>query len=149
MRPRLTTPDGAGPVLREFLALQVAMVIGALGCLLLGIQLRASSTYAAIYHPGTVLYFVGDIFFLTFPVVAWLILRGRGWRHALGMALAMLGPVAAIVLLGELLRYASLRWLVTAMYPAMSMGMLGYLILGVRARRSGQMAGSRRGESGP
>lgn len=133
-----STPAGAGSFLGQFLTLQIAMVVGASVCLLLGVLLRASPTYATVYHPGTVLYFIGDIFFLTFPVVAWMIIRDRGWRHALGMALSMLGPVAAIVVLGELLRSAYLLWLVTAMYPAMSVGMLVYLILRRGASQKGR-----------
>ncbi len=110
-----------------FLELQAAMALGALACLLVGGLLRTSSSYAPIYHPGTVLYFVGDLFFLTVPVVAWMIVRGRGWQHGLELAIAMLLPVAAIVVLGELARSDYLLWLVTAMYPAMSLGMLWYL----------------------
>ena len=63
---------------------------------------------------------------LTVPVVAWMLLRERGWRHSVELALAMLAPVAATVVLGELMRSAYLLWLVTAMYPAMSLGMLAY-----------------------
>lgn len=107
-----------------FLQLQIAMALGALVCLLVGRAVRASSTY----HPGTVLFFLGDIFFLTVPVVAWMLLRDHGWRHSLELAVSMLAPVAAIVVLGELTGSAYLLWLVTAMYPAMSMGMLGYMV---------------------
>jgi len=144
MRPHRTASGEAGILLRRFVVLQAAMVIGAAGCLLVGTALRGSPAYAAVYHPGTVLYFVGDLFFLTFPVVAWLILRGRGWRHALGMGLAMVAPVAAIVLVGETMRSAYLLWLVTAMYPAMSVGMLAHLFLAGRGPGSRRLDGCRR-----
>ena len=54
--------------------------------------------------------------------------RGHQWRHSLAMAMAMLGPVAAVVLVGELAGYAYLPWLITAGYPAMSLGMLVYML---------------------
>jgi hypothetical protein len=57
-----------------------------------------------------------------------MLIRGFGRRRSLELALAMLSPVAAIVLLGQLTRTAYLLWLVTAMYPAMSLGMLIYLL---------------------
>ena len=110
-----------------FVELQFAMALGALACLLVGRVARASPIYATEYRPGTVPYFLGDVFFLTLPVVIWMLIRGFGRRRSLELALAMLSPVAAIVLLGQLTRGAYLLWLVTTMYPAMSMGMLAYL----------------------
>jgi hypothetical protein len=103
------------------------MTLGALVCLVLGRVVRGTA-FATDYQPGTVLYFVGDVFFLTTPVVLWMILRGRGWRYGLGLALAMLAPVAAIVAVGELARSGYLLWLVYAMYPAMSLGMVAYML---------------------
>jgi hypothetical protein len=41
----------------------------------------------------------------------------------------MLAPVAAIVVVGELTGSADLLWLVMAMYPAMSVGILAYMLL--------------------
>ena len=111
-----------------FLELQIAMVLGALVCFLVGRVARASSIYATDYHPGTVLFFLGDVFFLTAPVVAWMLVRDRGWRHSLELAVVILAPIAAIVVVGELTRSAYLLWLVTAMYPAMSFGMLAYIL---------------------
>ena len=40
----------------------------------------------------------------------------------------MLVPVAAIIVLGQLAGYAYLLWLVTAMYPAMCLGLLVYML---------------------
>lgn len=40
----------------------------------------------------------------------------------------MLAPIAAIVVLGELTGSAYLLWLVMAMYPAMSVGMVAYVL---------------------
>jgi hypothetical protein len=124
-------------LLRRFLEAQAAMLLGALVCLVLGGVIRASPTYAPLYHPGTVLYFVGDLFFLTVPVVTWTIVRGDGWRNGLALAAARLVPVFAIVVLGELVRIDHLLLLVTAMYPAMSLGQLAHLF---RSRPALQIA---------
>jgi hypothetical protein len=115
------------PLVR-ILELQVPMVLGALVCYLLGRLIPASSSLASVYHPGTYLYAAGDILFLTVPVVAWLIVRGHRRRYSLEMAGAMVAPVAAIVVLGQVAGYDYLRWLVFADYPAMCLGMLGYLL---------------------
>ena len=112
----------------HFLEMQIAMGLGALVCYLVTRLIRASSSIATIYHPGTYLYTAGDLLFLTVPVVAWMILRSYSWRHSLEMVVAMSAPVAAIIVLGELAGYAYLLWLVTAMYPAMSLGMLLYML---------------------
>lgn len=123
-----TDPADVRALARPFIALQIAMAAGALVCFFVGGALRASATYATVYRPGTVAYFLGDVFFLTLPVVAWMALCGRGWRNSLGLAAAMLAPVAAIVVLGEVTRGAYLLWLITAMYPAMSLGMAVYML---------------------
>ena len=117
-----------GYFLLHFLEMQIPMGLGALVCYLLGRLIPASSSFATVYHPGTYLYATGDVLFLTVPVVAWMIFRGHGWRHSLEMAVAMLAPVAAIILLGQLAGYAYLLWLIIAMYPAMGLGMIAYML---------------------
>jgi hypothetical protein len=114
--------------LLHFLELQIPMGLGALICYLVGRLIPASSSFATVYHPGTYLFTIGDVLFLTVPVVAWMNFRGHGWRHSLEMAVAMLAPVAAIIVLGQLAGFAYLLWLVTAMYPAMCLGMLVYML---------------------
>jgi hypothetical protein len=118
----------ASRFLLQFMELQIAMGVGALLCFLLGRLIPASSTVATVYYPGSYLYATGDILFLTVPVVAWMIFRGHGWRHSLEMVVAMLAPVAAITVVGEMAAYAYLPSLITAGYPAMSLGMLVYLL---------------------
>jgi hypothetical protein len=61
-----------GRRLFPFVELQLAMALGALACLLVGRVARASPIYATDYKPGTVPYFLGDVFFLTVPVVIWI-----------------------------------------------------------------------------
>jgi hypothetical protein len=57
-----------------------------------------------------------------------MLIRGFGRHRSLDLAVAMLSPVAAIALLGQLTRAAYLLGLVTAMYRAMSLGMLAYVL---------------------
>jgi hypothetical protein len=127
----LSHPAGAGlkPLLLHFLELQIPMALGALVCLLVGRLIRAASISATDYQPGTVLFFIGDVFFLAAPVVGWMLFRDRAWRGALELAGALLAPVAAVVVFGAMTRSDYLLWLVTAMYPAMSVGMLLYLLV--------------------
>ena len=115
-------------LVRPFIELQIAMAVGALACFFVGNALRASTTYATVYRPGTVVYFLGDVLFLTVPVVALMTLWGQGWRHSLELAAAMLAPVTAIVVLGVVTQGAYLLWLITAMYPVMSLGMAAYML---------------------
>ena len=57
-------------------------------------------------------------------VVAWMIVRGHGWRHSAEMAFAMLAPVAAIIVLHLLGADAYLPWLSKASHLAMPLGMI-------------------------
>lgn len=127
---KVRLPGGGSKVgrfLLHFLELQIPMTFGAFVCYLLGRLIPASSGYTTAYHPGTYLYTAGDILFLSIPVVSWMVLGGHGWRHSVEMAVAMIAPVAAILVLGELTGYAYRLWLLTAGYPAMSLGMLIYM----------------------
>ena len=112
----------------SFLELQVPMALGAFVCYLLGRAVSGSSDFAMTYRPGTYVFAIGDVLFLTVPVVAWMAFRGRGRRFSGEMALAMIGPVAVIALMGELARIPYLLWLVSGMYPAMCLGMSVLLV---------------------
>jgi hypothetical protein len=118
----------AGRFFLHFLELQISMGLGAFVCYLVVRLISSSPSYTTIYRPGTLLFALGDIFFLVIPVVAWMTVRGHGWRYSLEIAVAMIVPVAAIIVLGQLSRYAYLLWLITAGYPAMTLGMLVYML---------------------
>jgi hypothetical protein len=125
------TQSGAANVRRfllRFLELQIPLGLGALVCYLVVRLIPASSGFATVYRPGTYLFAAGDMLFLTVPVVAWTNVRGRGWRHSLELAGAMLAPVAAIVVLGRSAGYAELPWLPVAVYPAMCLGLLIHML---------------------
>jgi hypothetical protein len=114
--------------LLHFLEVQISMTLGALVCYLVVRLISGVGSFITAYEPGTFLFAVGDVLFLTVPVIAWMIFRGHGWRHSLGIAAAMIAPVAAILVLGPLTTYDYLTWLLTAGYPAMSLGMLTYML---------------------
>jgi hypothetical protein len=109
-----------------FVELQIAMGTGALLCLLAG-RLVAESPFAAVYHPGSALFALGDIVFLTGPVFAWT-WRRRTRRLSLGMSMAMIAPVALIAVAGEIMGTDYLHWLVTGMYPAMAVGIAIFML---------------------
>ena len=114
--------------LLHFMELQISMGVGALVCYLVVRLISGAASFSMAYQPGTFLFAVGDVFFLTVPVIVWMIFRGHGWRHSLGIVVAMIAPVAAIMVLGPLTAYDYLTWLLTAGYPAMSLGMLIYML---------------------
>lgn len=114
--------------MRQLLQVQVAMILGAALCLATGLVVRPILPEPIGYAPGSVLYFVGDVLFLTAPAVAWARLRTGDWSRALELAIAMLAPVVAIATVGQLLERDSLLWLVNGMYPVMSLGAVVYLL---------------------
>jgi hypothetical protein len=115
---------GARRFILRFLELQIPMALGAFVCYALGPLISDRSGLALAYHPGTYLFAIGDVLFLTVPVAAWILIRERDWRPSLEMALAMVAPLAIVVLVGEVMRLPYLLWLVTGMYPLMCMGMI-------------------------
>ena len=117
----------AGIFILQFLEMQIPMALGALVCYLLARLVPPTSRFATIYHPGTYLFAVGDMLYLSIPVLIWMIFRGHSRRDSLGMAVAMVAPVTAIMALGTLTEYDFLTGLLTAGYPAMSIGMLAYM----------------------
>jgi hypothetical protein len=71
----------------------------------------------------------GMALFMAAPMVAWMRIRGHGWRHGFEMALAMLVPWAAVVGLVGLGVANVLPWLAHASDPAMYLGMLGIMLV--------------------
>ena len=66
---------------------------------------------------------------MTVPMVAWMRIRGHGWRHGLEMAAGMLIPWAAVLVLVGLGAATVLPWLAHAANAAMLLGMLGVMLL--------------------
>lgn len=116
------------PLFMDFLELQIPMATGALLCLLAGRLVSMSSQYAAVYHPGSALFALGDIVFLTGPVFAWMTWRGRTRRLSLGVSMAMIAPVALVMVAGGIMGTDYLHWLVTGMYPVMTVGIAIFML---------------------
>ena len=72
---------------------------------------------------------IGMALFMAAPMVAWMRIRGHGWRHGFEMALAMLVPWAAVESLVALGAANGLPWLAQASDPAMYLGMLGIMLV--------------------
>ena len=66
---------------------------------------------------------------MTVPMVAWMRIRGHGWRHGVEMAAGMLVPWAAVLSLVALGAANVLPWLANAADAAMLLGMLGVMLL--------------------
>jgi hypothetical protein len=126
--PRRFADSKAGRFLLHFMELQIPMSLGAFVCYLVVRLISRAASFSTAYQPGTFLFAVGDLFFLNVPVIVCMIFRGHGWRHSLGIAVAMIAPVTAIMVLGPLTAYDYLTWLLTVGYPAMCLGMLVYML---------------------
>jgi hypothetical protein len=117
-------------ILLQLVELQVPMALGALACLVVLRLLPTWPTLDAAYRPGTYLFATGDALFLVAPVIAWMAVRGQRVQRCARMAIWMLAPWVLFVGLGELSGYAYLPWLTVAGYPALSLGMLAYVVYG-------------------
>lgn len=114
----------AGRFILHLLEMLLAMEVGMAILHLLGNLIPASSSYTAAFESGTNLHTLAMAVFMIVPMVAWMIVRGHGWRHVAEMAFAMLAPMAAVALLCQLGLAAYLPWLAFASSPAMYLGML-------------------------
>lgn len=116
-----------GRFVLHLLEMLVAMEVG-MGIFHLVIGLvRTYSSFVAL-ESGTTLHAIAMTVFMTVPMVAWMIIRGHGWRHGAEMVIAMIGPVALIGLLCQLGVDEYLPWLAGASTPAMLIGMIGAML---------------------
>ncbi len=88
----------------------------------------ASSGIKAELKFGTNLHTILMAVFMTIPMAVWMKIRGHGWRYSVEMGVAMIAPMAAIILLCELGIDAYLPWLAQASGPTMYLGMLAYML---------------------
>jgi hypothetical protein len=80
----------------HYFEMMLAMMVGSTLFELLVRALPPSTRYAIRLQPGTYLYISGIGLSMMFVMVAWMIVRGHGWRHSAEMAVAMLVPVAMV-----------------------------------------------------
>lgn len=117
-----------GRFLAHWLEMLLAMTAGMGIFHLLARLIPASSSWATVNDSETILHSVAMDIFMTVPMLAWMIVRGHGWRHSLEMGIAMLAPIAAINLLCSLGAAEYLPWLTEASGPAMLLGMLAAML---------------------
>jgi hypothetical protein len=108
----------------HFLEMLLAMMVGMPILFMLRSLIPASSNYAAAFQSGTIGYGFAMTVFMTVPMVAWMIVRGHGWRHSAEMGFAMFMPVAVVIVLRLLGADAYLPWLRNASHLGMFLGML-------------------------
>jgi hypothetical protein len=89
----------------------------------------AAHGYAALHDPMSIASEVGMAVFMTAPMVAWMRARGRRWGDGLEMAVGMLAPWAAVLILVDRGAASALPWLTTAARPAMLLGMVSVMLL--------------------
>ena len=117
-----------GRFLWHYAEMLLAMGIGGFLFSQLLRQIPESSSYATAFARGTYLRAIVSSLFMTVPMVAWMMIRGHGWRHSWEMTGAMLGPVAAIIVLRMLGVDAYLPWIAKINCPAMDLSMLVYML---------------------
>ncbi len=113
-----------GHFLLHLLEMTVVMMVGMPILFMLRSLIPASSSYAAAFKSGTILFEFAMAIFMTVPMVAWMIGRGHGWRHSAEMGFAMFSPVALVILLRLLGADTYLPWLSQASHLGMFLGML-------------------------
>ncbi|MCZ7569874.1 MAG: hypothetical protein M5U01_14995 [Ardenticatenaceae bacterium] len=119
--------NAAGQVVRfvlHLLEMTLAMMAGMAILYVLDVLTPDSASYSEAFEYGTNLFDLTMGVFMTVPMVAWMRVRGHGWRHGAEMAFAMFAPVAAIVVLRLLGADAEQPWLADASHPAMFLGMI-------------------------
>ena len=83
----------------HYFEMMLAMGVGAYLFELLVREIPSSKRYALGLWPGTFLYISGISLSMMLVMIAWMIVRGHGWRHSAEMAIAMLVPVALVAVI--------------------------------------------------
>jgi putative intracellular protease/amidase len=125
VQPRTASPAsclGAG-------ALSVGRFVLHFGemCLAMQVGMLVFTLVAGLMPTG--LQQIGMGLFMAAPMVAWMRIRGHGWRHGIEMSLGMLVPWAAVLALVGLGATNVLPWLRQLDGPAMYVGMLGIMLV--------------------
>lgn len=113
-----------GRFLLHFLEMLVAMMVGMPILFMLGKRVPTSSSFAPAFTYGTILFVLNMTIFMTVTMVAWMIMRGHGWRHSAEMAFGMAAPVVVMVILRLLVTDTYLPWFMRVTHLAMLFGML-------------------------
>lgn len=89
----------AGFFIWHYFEMMLAMGVGATLFELLVREIPNSTSYTLGLWPGTFLYISGISVSMMVVMIAWMIVRGHGWRHSAEMAIAMLVPVALVAVI--------------------------------------------------
>ena len=73
----------------HYFEMMLAMGVGAYLFELLVREMPTSTRYSIGLRPGTFLYISGISLAMMLVMIAWMIVRGHGWRHSAEMAAAM------------------------------------------------------------
>jgi hypothetical protein len=101
----------------------VAMMLGMMVFVPVSLALTARG-YTALLDAGSIDFQAWMGAFMVAPMVAWMRVRGCGWRHGAEMAAGMLLPAVAVLGLRGLGLSDALPWLSNAEHAAMLVGML-------------------------
>jgi hypothetical protein len=122
------TGAGVGRFVLHFAEMWIAMTVGMAIFVPVRLALVAQG-YAALVDSASIDYEAWMGVFMTVPMVAWMRLRGHGWRMGTEMAGAMLGPIAVVLVLCGLGVPAALPWFSTRLAgPAMAIGMVAIML---------------------
>jgi hypothetical protein len=83
----------------HYFEMMLAMGVGAYLFEVLVREMPNSTRYPLRLWPGTFLYISGISLSMMLVMIAWMIVRGHGWRHSAEMAVAMLVPVALVAVI--------------------------------------------------
>jgi hypothetical protein len=128
-RPRRRR-EAAGCVVRfplHFAEMWIAMLVGMAVFDPVGLGLAAQG-YASLLDPMSIDSEVEMTIFMVAAVVLWMRVRGWCWRDGAEMAVAMLVPWAAVLVLGHLGLSMAAAWLSTSGRIAMPLGMLAIML---------------------
>jgi hypothetical protein len=98
-RQVLTYALKVGFFIWHYFEMMLAMGVGAYLFERLVRETPASTRYSLGLQPGTFLYISGISLAMMLVMIAWMIVRGHGWRHSGEMAVAMLVPVALVAVI--------------------------------------------------
>jgi hypothetical protein len=118
----------AGYFVFHFAEMWFAMLLGMAVFMVVRIALAAQG-YAALLDPTGLAFQVGMGAFMVGPMLAWMRMRGCGWRECGGMCAAMLLSTAAAVMPRALDTHdALLPWLASNQHALMLVGMLAFML---------------------
>lgn len=110
----------------HYFEMMLAMGVGSSLFELLVRKLPIATKYATGLWPATFLYTTGIALSMMVVMVAWMIVRGHGWRHSAEMAVAMLVPVSFVAVIS--IRMGGPSYFADTYCSAMCVGMFAAML---------------------